>query len=111
MARSMTELFKNFTGAAGSVSPQVKITDYGGPLRDCTYSAYVWATNFGGGTVRIEVTPDGGASWFGARRVTTENQADFTVSDMQMIYLKGTHARAVVNGGTGVVGLNVGFCL
>lgn len=107
MAKSVSYLIKNYTGPNVD-SAAVKISDYGGPLRDGVYSMYVWGA-LGAGTVTIYVSPDDGNNWFVARRIT-EAQATFAGPDVETIFLKGTHVMARLTGSAGAVGLNVGFC-
>ena len=65
-----------------------------------TFSVYVWSADFGGGSVYIEVSPDGdGTNAFTARRVD-ETQAIFTLSDVQTVRLRGFKVRARLAGAT-----------
>lgn len=78
----------------------------GRQLRDSYVSVYCWATSFGGGTVTVEVSPDGGTSWFVMRR-WNENQAIFTISDVYTCFTRGGHVRARLTGSAGASGVNV----
>ena len=71
------------------------------------FSVYVWATSFGGGQVRIEVTPMGDQSQVFTARIVDESQAIFTVSDVKTVRLRGSSVRARIVGSTGVSGLSV----
>ena len=105
MARSLTMLLTNVS--ANVDGDDVKLPDYGGPLNDGIYSIFCWATSFGGGTVTIQVSPDG-VTWFTARSVN-ENQVTFTQGDVKTAYLKGVFVRARLTGASGASGLNVGI--
>ena len=108
MAKSITYLKEAYTGA-NFTGDAVKISDYGGPLKDGLYSAYVWG-NLGGGTVTIYVSPDDGDNWFIARaRDGVTDQAIFTAADVRTVCLKGTHVSCVLTGSAGAVALNVGI--
>lgn len=63
------------------------------------FSLYVWSSDFGGGTVTLQVSPDNGVNWFTARTVD-EGQATTTISDVLTVRLRGSRVRAKLSGAT-----------
>jgi hypothetical protein len=61
----------------------------------------VWASNFGGGSVAIEASPDGGATWI--TLTYGGNPAVFTTNTIRLIDRigQGMQIRAVFSGSTG----------
>jgi len=99
------KLFSSYA-AGDAASSEYGIPVYGGPLRQVIAAVFCWATNFQGGTVTIQISPDG-TNWFTARRVN-EQQSQFTVSDVHMVHLRGRYIRAELTGtGASVTDLNV----
>lgn len=69
-------------------------------------AVYVWATSFGSGTVRLEVSPDG-TNWFTARTLG-DSQATFTTGDMVVAHLRGArYVRGRLDGSSGASGVNM----
>ena len=69
------------------------------------YSAYVRSTDFGGGTVTIQVSSDG-TNWFTAR-TRNDNQAIFTVADHMVLQIQSANVRARLVGAVGPAALTV----
>lgn len=65
---------------------------------DFTYAFYVWSSDFGAGTVTLQVSPDN-INWFTARR-QNESQAITTVSDVMMVKVRAGYVRAKLTGAT-----------
>ena len=67
----------------------------------------VWADDFGGGTVSVEATPDGGTTWIpltknGIPLAYTANAID----QISGLIAQGMHVRAVLSGSTLPVNVN-----
>jgi hypothetical protein len=70
--------------------------------------AYVWATNFGGGTVTIECSPDQGTTWFTCKHLADDGDATFTSNGYVDLQPVGSDAwiRAVLSGSTSPSNVN-----
>lgn len=68
---------------------------------------YVWATDFGGGTVTIECSPDDGTTWFTCKHAVDNDDASFTAKGCMELQPLGQDAqiRATLSGSTGASGV------
>ena len=71
--------------------------------------AYVWGTDFGGGTVTIQSSPDEGATWFTCKHFADDDDATFTEKECVELQAVGQDAwiRAVLSGATDPVDVSV----
>ena len=72
---------------------------------DPIHTVCCYSTDFGGGTVYVQWSPDG-TNWFTMRRVD-ENQAIFTVSDVYNVRARGGLVRARLTGSAAPAALTV----
>lgn len=72
---------------------------------DSVYAFYAWGT-FGGGTVILWVSPDGGSNWFKARQIDGVSQAELTLADVIMVHLRGWKVRAELTGSVGAIAVS-----
>jgi len=70
------------------------------------YTFVCYATNFGGGRVRVEVSLDGGSNWFTARTLN-DNQLIWDVSDYMYAPIKAELIRGTLTGSVGASGVNL----
>ena len=66
--------------------------------QEAVFTVFVWSANFGGGSVFIQVSPNG-SQWFTARS-RNDNRALFTASDHMVIWLRAPYVRARLTGST-----------
>jgi hypothetical protein len=69
------------------------------------FGVFVWSTDFGGGTVTLQVSPDG-VNWFTAR-TPADAQITTLVSDHFIAALRGAYVRAKLTGATAPAALSV----
>lgn len=97
---------------ANTTGESVRVPNYGGRWRSHEYSCYVYGDSLGGGTVTLQVSPDGpgvsdaNSNWFTARR-SDENQAIFTVFDVQTVIMRAAKMRAKLEGAVGPSNVSV----
>jgi len=82
----------------------VAIPDGGHRYKDKLFGFYVWSTNFGGGTVTIQISLDN-TNWFPAR-TQADSQLNFTVSDHLVGVMRGIWVRATLAGATAPAAVN-----
>lgn len=71
--------------------------------------AYVWGTDFGGGTVTIQSSPDEGTTWFTCKHAADDDDAVFTDNEVVELQPIGSGAwiRAVLGASVSPSGVNV----
>jgi hypothetical protein len=72
---------------------------------DPIHTVCCYSSDFGGGTVTVQWSPDN-SNWFTMRRVD-ENQAIFTISDVYNVRARGGLVRAKLTGSTTPAALTV----
>lgn len=72
---------------------------------DSIFAFYGWATSFGAGAIRLEVSPDAGTTWFIAR-TTDGAQAVITANNVLTVYVRPGFVRAVLTGATAPSGVH-----
>lgn len=102
----MIKLIDNQSGNSYT-GPAFEVPHPGDMFRDKLHAAYCWATGFGGGTVQVEVSPDG-TNWFIARAPDI-GQAKFTAADHYLVTLRAKYVRGVLTGATAASGVNLGL--
>lgn len=70
---------------------------------------YVWGTDFGGGTVTIQCSPDMGTTWFTCKHAADDDNATFISSEYVELQPIGNGAwiRAILSGATNPVDVSV----
>ena len=78
----------------------------GSKFRHPLFSFFVYSTAFGGGTVLIQLSPDG-TNWFTARALGSDAQMAFTEADYMVGAIRAPYVRATLSGATAPAALTV----
>lgn len=79
------------------------------PTDGAEFVLAIFATSFGGGTVTLEGSPDGGVTWIGLTKLVDNSAATFTANTFVVLYqiAQGYLVRARLSGATSPSGMYV----